>query len=255
MKKLFPGCKIITGRGEGSLTCFVSRNTRKLFALTAAHCVNGMGDMVFFGENTNRKFLGPVVQLTDGEEASWDAALIEVADSVARRMAARNFEAVVKGFSTPLRRALDPADVRGADRTIQAYHAGHKSELLGGIDYGANPGLVDLGATAAAHRIERPRLTLTNRMTRRGDSGGPIFTAHSDLVGFVSIGLRGGHDQNSASDTRIILAQTVLEYFGASLATLMNEATWRPAALPEPDEDEDPFANPFANAKWVSTGF
>lgn len=253
MVELFPGCIIFAGPGQGSLTCFVTRNDGHLYALTAAHCVKGVGDLIHYNTQVNRKFLGTVKAVTDGAYTEWDAALISVNDTLARTVDSNNLHSSVKGFLTPFKTAPGPDDIRGTDKTIQVYHAGFKSEIVGGIDYGAQPGLVDLGNPVGRTLASGARFTLTNRITRAGDSGGPIFTANAQLIGILGNKLGNDGPDNEATKTRFTLVSAVLTYFHAELATMENKATWCPNALPIVEDDDDSDADPFEGKTFTTS--
>lgn len=60
-----------------------------------------------------------------------------------------------------------------------------------------------------------PRLQMRQRMTYRGDSGGPVFTGDYKLVGFISL----GEERANSVDTAVVLAYYIFQSLKCKLAT------------------------------------
>jgi len=91
------------------------------------------------------------------------------------------------------------------NRTMQVCHVGIATSRSGSLTPEFN-GVLNAGAVA----IGLQRLTMRTRLTRRGDSGGPVYNQANELVGFVSM----GGDSDISDDTWIVLAYYAFEALG-----------------------------------------
>ncbi|TAH44055.1 MAG: trypsin-like serine protease [Betaproteobacteria bacterium] len=135
---------------------------------------------------------------------------------------------------------------------IPVRHSGFKSNRVDPPALqkkGGERGAVAFGAKPAN------MVTMRDRTSRAGDSGGPVFTPAHQLVGFISMG--GG--KTDSRQTSIVVAERVFTELGLTLATWQNRDAWQatppPAstAPPAPSSSSSSSAgDPFADIDLVT---
>ena len=230
---LAPGTLILCGgNGPASLGCFAFRHSTKneLYGVIAAHAAT-IGKQVRFGDG---EVFGVVTEL----HKKFDSALVAIDRKVNAALTEDNFRVV--DFNAALTGVFPFSDywklIEGS-RTqrqeqwwanhvrIPVRHSGFKSNRVD------PPALQKKGGERGAIAFgTKPvnAVTMRDRTSRAGDSGGPVFTPAHQLVGFISMG--GG--KTDSRQTSIVVAERVFDALGLTLATWQNRDAWQ--AIPPP---------------------
>lgn len=257
---LAPGALILcSGNGPASLGCFAFRHSRKneLYGVIAAHAAT-LQNPVSFGD-------GDVFGVVTEIHKKLDTALVTIGRAVNAGLREDNFSVV--DFKAPLTGVFPFSNywklIEGS-RTqrqeqwwannvrIPVRHSGFKSNRVDPPALQKKGG--ERGAVAFGTK-QANMVTMRERTSRAGDSGGPVFTPAHQLVGFISMG--GG--KTDSRQTSIVVAERVFAELGLTLATWQNRDAWQatpppastappasssssPSASSSSSSDDDPFA-------------